>query len=146
MCHLFFDGEGLAGQHCLADKKVFGHQQNAICRDQTAGGEQHNITGHHRSGGDRLGLAIAQHRCLDRHARLQLCYRRAGPIFLPETKQGTAENDQQDNGGVDPLLGKGRDDHGKDQDQDQGTFELIEQQSQRRDLPPRLERIGPNLL
>ena len=147
-CHRarpLFDRKGLAGEHRLVDVKVAGLQQDAVGGHQAAGREQHDVAGHHLFGGDLLRPAVAQHGGLDRHLGAQLLGGVVGAVLLEKAEQRAAQDDGQDDQRIHPVLRHSRHTGGKDQDEDNGALELVEEEPQRRGLFFRLQDVGANL-
>jgi hypothetical protein len=125
------DGHRLTGQARLVDlqlatmeqPQVSGHfvarlQENDVAGDEDAGSHALRLPGSHdrRLAVERLGKG---QNGLD------------GARFLEEADEGVREHDTEDHRGVDPLLQRGRDEGGSEQDVDEGLMELKEKTDER---------------
>jgi hypothetical protein len=124
------DRERLAGHRGFADQEILRRQHDAIGGDQIAGRQQHDVAGHDMLGRhQRLGT-VAQHPRAQRQPPFQ---RRDGvrrAMLLHEADQRAAEDDGEDDRGVDEFPQRQRHRGRDDQDEDQRALELPQQQAQ----------------
>jgi len=120
--------EGLTGEGRLVHEEVPGLQHDAVGGDQAAGRKEHDIPRHDLFHRHRPGLAIAQHGGPDAHLGTQLLGRVARAVLLHEAQHGAADHDGEDDGRVGPILQNGRNEGSEEQDEDDGAFELAQEE------------------
>ena len=87
----FLDREGLARQAGFNDEKVLCVHDEAVCRDQVAGGQQDEVAGHQLPRGEDPRSAVPDHPALEGEPALQLRNRRRGPILLEKPEERAAQ-------------------------------------------------------
>jgi hypothetical protein len=144
--HFLFHREGFTGEHGLVDEEIVGLEHDPICRDQAACREQCDVTRYHLHGRDCLRLAVAQYAGLDGDLGAQFFDGITGSEFLHEAQEGAAQYDGQHDDSVRPLADKTGDNRGKNKDENEGAFELVQQETEGSGLLLGSDRIGAILV
>ena len=123
----------LAGQRGLDALERGRFQEPGIRRDQVAGFQREDVTGHDCRGRNRSDLPVASHLGLRRGHLLE---RRDGFLrveLLIEADDGVEDDDGEDGDGVHHFAQHAGDDAGGDENPDDEALELAEENPQRAD-------------
>ncbi len=114
-----FDGIAFTREWRFINEKLICFNQPAVPRDQIAGIQQDDITGHDFIAGNesdicRFSLTFD----LDGNRRDQVFHRPRRVVFLPEAQQPARDDNREDDDSIDRLAEQGREQSGNDEDQE----------------------------
>jgi hypothetical protein len=137
-------GHRLAGERRLIHLEVDERRDEAhVGRQQVAGAEDDDVAEHQlaaRHGEERAGT---QHRRRGRREGAQRVHRLLGAPLLHEADGHVDEDDDGDDGTLDPVAHAKRQRHGGEQDDGERIGHLAQQNVARRDLFALADRVGP---
>jgi hypothetical protein len=122
------DRQRLAGQRGLLDPQVDRLEQAQVGRDVVAGLQEDDVARHQLGGRDGDAVAVAQGLGVRRGQLLQGSQGLLGPLLLDDAEHRVEHDDRHDRGRLDVIAEQGRDQRGRDQQDDDEVVELVPQQ------------------
>ena len=122
----FVDGEGFAGEQGLVELCARGFQDDAIGRNEIAGGELDDVAGHNFFNGRFNRAAIAPHRRVHRHRMLQGLHRLFRTMFLRHLQPDRGGENGENDGAAREVTDSGGDDRRNDENGDERINQPME--------------------